>query len=1021
MKREPFLWRALQLVSICCILFFSGTTLYAQSVDVQGVVLDANSREPLIGVSVFQKGVSSNGTITNLDGQFTLRVPAGSNVVFSYIGYVTQELKPENARGTVLLREDAQALDEVVVVGYGTQKKVNLTGAVSAVKIDESIASRSISNVSSGLAGLVPGLVVSQSTGLAGGSGAALQIRGLGSINNSDPLVVVDGMPDVDINRINMNDIESISVLKDAASSAVYGSRAANGVILITTKNGIGESKAKINYTGSYAVTDPVEFYDYLADYSRAMTMHIRSAATGNKSSNFREGSVEQWMAMSMVDPILFPNTDQYDAMFRTGHIMNHTVSASGGSDKSNFYVSVGIMDEKGLQVHNDFKRYNMRFNMDHKIRDNFKIGMKTDGSWSEGDIPRSNGLENAGLKYVVSGILNKHPETGQYGGGMAYGENTGAGNTLAEYEAYKTQRSRKEYNANAYAEWEPIKGLKANVSYALSYYNQFQKVVQNPLTQWNFQTNQPARSMPDNGGDGISNHNLEGHKTLFQGRLNYDVDLFNGHHLSAMFVAAEEYWFKREFQAWRKDRLHPSLEELNAASAAQQTNEGFSESEGLRSFVGRINYNMYDKYLIELNFRSDGSSRFAKGHQWGFFPSAAIGWRISEEGFFSPLKSVVNSAKIRASIGSLGNNRGVGRYEQKNTLATTNYIVDGKIVQGFSVNKMINQDLSWESTRVINIGLDMSFLDNRLTAEVDWYERATTDMIRQSSISNILTGYSAPRINIADMRNRGIEANITWRSNVGKFNYSVNVNGSYNINKVEKWGDPLSKGWIAVDMPYRFLYLFEAYPNLVQSWNEIYNAPYQGNYVAPGDILRKDINGDGQITDEDKKAFSNRYRESPLGQFGVTLTGAYKGFDLQALFQGSYGRWDVWLDDFNNVTIPDDRYGFQSMHWNDSWSLDNRGASLPRLVNGSGGSNRTESTYWAQQTSYLRLRNLQLGYSIPDKLLKKISFNRTRVFLSAENLFTITGWKGIEPEKNHDKDAYPLVKTYSVGLNIEF
>jgi TonB-linked outer membrane protein, SusC/RagA family len=1009
-------------------LFLSSSKLYAQSgIDISGVVLDASSNEPLIGVSVFEKGVSSNGTISNLDGQFKLKVAPGSTIVFSYIGYLTIEMKAETVRGNILLKEDSQTLDEVVVVGYGTQKKVNLTGAVSAVKIDEAIASRSISSASSGLAGLVPGLVVSQSTGFAGQSGASLQIRGLGTINNASPLIVVDGMPDVDINRINMNDIESISVLKDAASSAVYGSRAANGVILITTKNGLGQSKAKITYTGSFAAADPVEFYDYLADYSRAMTMQIRAAGTGNTSTNFREGSVEQWMAMSMVDPILFPNTDQYDAMFRTGHVMNHTISASGGSDKSNFYISVGIMDEKGLQVHNDYKRYNMRFNMDHKIRDNFKIGIKTDGSWSEGRIPRSSGLENAGLKYVVSGILNKHPETGQYGGAMAYGENSGAGNTIAEYEAYKTERSRKEYNANAYAEWEPIKGLKMNVSYALKYYNQFQKSIQNPLQQWNFQTNTPARTMPDNGGDGITNSNSEGHKTLFQGRVNYDVEPFRGHSLSAMFVAAEEYWFDRGFNAWRKDRLHPSLEELDAASAAQQTNGGNSSSEGLRSFVGRLNYAMYDKYLIELNFRYDGSSLLAKGKQWGFFPSAAIGWRISEENFFAPLKSLVSNAKIRASIGALGNNnlgneaKLVQRYEQNNTLLTTNYIQDGKVVQGFSVKKLINKDLSWESTRVINFGLDLGFFDNKLTAEIDFYDRLTTDMLRRQTLSNILSGYQQPYHNIADMRNRGVEANVTWRSNIGKFNYSVNVNGSYNVNKLEKWGDPLSKGWVRVDMPYQFLYIYQAYPGLAQSWSDIYNAPFQGNYTAPGDVLREDLNGDGKIDGEDRKAWNNRYRNSPLGQFGVTLTAAYKGFDLQALFQGSYGRWDVWLDDFNTVNIPADRFGFQEMHWNDTWSLDNRGASLPRLVTGSGGSNRDESTFWVQQTSYLRMRNLQLGYSIPQKILDKISFNRTRIFVSAENLFTITGWKGIEPEKNHSNDAYPLVKTYSVGVNIEF
>lgn len=1004
------------------LLFIGIGTVTAQNVQVTGIVKD-NSGEAVIGANVTVKG-STNGTITDLDGKFSVQASPNATLVISFIGYTTQEIKLQGKTNvTVTLTEDSKALDEVVVIGYGTQKKVNLTGSVAAVKIDETIASRSITNVSSSLSGLVPGLVVSQSTGFAGGDGASLKVRGLGSINNSDPLIVVDGMPDVDINRINMNDIESISVLKDAASSAVYGSRAANGVILITTKSGLKESKAKVSYNGSYAWSSPVEFYDYMADYSRALTMHMRAAASGNSSTNYRQASAEQWLAMSMVDPILFPNTDQFDEMFRTGAIQNHTVSASGGSDKMNFYTSIGIMDQEGLQIHNDYSRYNMRLNLDYKIHDNVKIGVKTDGTWSERQTPRGSGLETGGLKYVISGVLNQHPETGEYGGSMAYGENTSAGNAIAEYEAYRTNTSRKEFNGNAYIEWEPLKDLKVNVSYALRYYNEFSKTIQNVIKQMNFQTGEVSRTMPDTG-DLINNSNYEGHKTLFQGRISYEKEIAKGHHIAAMFNAAEEYWYNRSLYAQRKNRLHNSLEEIDAASPSEQTNSGSSNSEGLRSFIGRFNYTMFDKYLFEFTFRSDGSSRFAKGHQWGFFPSAAIGWRISEEKFFEPLKRTVSNAKFRASYGTLGNNSGVGRYEQKETMSTTNYVVgNNTLVTGFSANKMVNKDLSWEETRVFNVGLDLGFFNNQLTAELDWYDRFTTGMIRGSSISSLLTGYSAPRINVADLRNRGVEANITWRSKIRKFDYSINVNASYNVNKLEKWGDHLDRGWTMLDMPYHFLYIYEAYPGLVQSWGEIANAPYQGNdHIAPGDIMIKDINGDGQISDLDKKAYTNKYRDTPMGQFGITLTGAYKGFDIQALFQGNYGRTDLWLDDLNTNTIPQDRYAFQQFHWNDTWSLDNRNASLPRIVTGNQGSrNREESTFYAYNTNYLRLKNLQIGYSIPERYMQKIGFNRARIYLSGENILTMTPWKGIDPEKPHGNDFYPLVKTYSVGLNIEF
>lgn len=1004
------------------LLFVSIGNLNAQNIRVTGTVND-NTGESIIGANIKVKD-GTEGTITDINGRFNIEAPQNATLIVSFIGYTTKEVELKGKTNIVItLSEDAQALDEVVVVGYGTQKKVNLTGSVAAVKVDDKIASRSITNVSSSLSGLVPGLVVSQSTGFAGGDGASLKVRGLGSINNSDPLIVVDGMPDVDINRINMNDIESISVLKDAASSAVYGSRAANGVILITTKGGKKDDKARVSYNGSYAWSSPAEFYDYLADYSRALTMHMRSAATGNKSTNFRQGTVEQWMAMGLVDPILFPNTDQYEAMFRTGAVQNHTVSASGGTERINFYTSIGVMDQEGLLINNDYKRYNYRLNVDYKIRNNVKIGIKTDGSWSDRQVPRSAGLENAGLKYVISGILNKHPETGEYGGAMAYGESSAAGNVLAEYEAYRTNTSRKEFNGNAYLEWEPLKDLKLNVSYAIHYYTEFSKSIQNVINQWNFQTNSVARTMPDTG-DIIGNTNYEGHKSLFQGRISYEKELFPGHHISAMFNAAEEYWFDRGLGAQRKNRLHNSLEEIDAASQEVQTNWGNSQSEGLRSFIGRVNYSLFDKYLFEFNFRSDGSSRFAKGHQWGFFPSGAIGWRMSEEPFFAPFKKIVNNVKLRASYGALGNNSGVGRYEQKETMGTTNYIIgNNSLATGFSANKMINQDLSWEETRVINIGLDLGFFDNRLTAELDWYDRFTTGMIRGSSISSLLTGYSAPNINVADLRNRGFEVNLNWHSNINKFEYGININASYNINRLENWGDYLDRGWIQLDMPYHFLYIYEAYPGLVQSWNELYNAPYQGDpYNAPGDIILKDLNGDGKISDLDKKAFTNKYRDTPMGQFGITLTGAWNGFDLQALFQGSYGRSDVWLDDLNTTKIVDNRYAFQQFHWDDTWSLDNRGASMPRLVNGSGGNkNREESTFWTYDTNYFRLKNLQIGYTIPDRLMQKIGFNRARIYLSGENLFTMTPWKGIDPEKPHGNDLYPLVKNYSIGLNIEF
>ncbi len=1026
-----------KLMLVVFLLLFIDAGMYAQSIiTAKGIVLDEATQEPLIGVSVVEKGSTSNGVMTDVDGNFEIKVPTTGELVFTYIGYNPITKKVTQAFMNVLMSEDSKILDEVIVVGYGVQKKVNMTGAVSAVKVDEKLSSRSLSNVSSGLSGLVPGLTVMQSSGFAGSDGASLQIRGLGTINNADPLIVVDGMPDVDINRINMNDIESISVLKDAASSAVYGSRAANGVILITTKTGKDQTKAKINYSGTFGVSKATSFYDFLDDYPRAMMLEMRAARAGNSGTGFRDASVEQWMAMGLVDPVLFPNTDQYDEMFRTGQMQSHNVSASGSSGNANFFLSVGVMDQKGLQLRNDHERYNVRLNVDYKIRNNVTVGMRTDGQWTETLQPRGAGLENAGLQYAVAGILNKHPETGQYGGAMAYGENSSAGNMLAEYELYTTNRTRQEYNASIYGEWEIIKDLKVNVSYALRYYNAFNKIYQNPDYQWNFQTGEQGRKMPDN--DRLTNQNYNGHKTLFQGRINYDKELFKGHHLSLMFNAAEEYWFDKGLTAYRQNRFDPAITELDGASSEVQANSGYSSSEGLRSYIGRLNYTLFDRYLLEANFRYDGSSKFLPGHQWGFFPSVAVGWRISEEAFFDKLRNTVTNVKVRASIGSLGNNSGVERYEQKDVFSNISYNNGSNtIVPGFAAIKMINKDFTWEKTTVTNVGLDLGFLNNKLTAEIDYYNRLTSGMIVPSDLSRMLSGYNAPRMNLGDLRNQGIELNLGWRSNIQDFNYSVNLNVSFNTNSLEKWKEKLQRGWKFLDMPYEFSYTYLS-NGLVQSWSDIYNAPYQNTYyMAPGDIIVKDLNGDGQISnDADKKAYAKRPRNTPTGQYGLNLAASYKGFDLSALFQAATGRWDFWLDAFNNVTVPGDRFGFQQFHWDDTWSLDNRSASMPRLVtnNGeSGGKNRTESTFWLQDASYLRLKNLQLGYSLPKSWLNKVTLDNVRIYLTAENLFTLSKWKGIDPEKTksyrdannyntyYERDAYPVVKTYSVGLNVAF
>lgn len=999
--------------------------LMAQQVTVSGKVVSSQDQAPLPGVTVVVKGTTS-GTITDNNGNFQLgNVPANGTLVFSFVGMRSEEIAVRNQTTiNVSLTDETIGLEEVVAIGYGVQKKANLTGAVAAIAVDEKITSRSLPNVSTMMQGLLPGLAVNQNSGMAGRNSAQLLIRGLGTVNNSSPLLVVDGMPDVDINRINMNDIESISVLKDATSSAVYGSRAANGVILITTKSGKGETKTRINASASYSLEHPTKAYEFMADYPRALTVHQRAAAVNSypASWNYRDGTIDQWMALGMIDPIRYPNTDWWDIILRDGQMQNYNVSATGGNESTNYFLSVGVMDEKGLQITNDFIRYNARFNFDAKIRKNMNAGAKFAGNWSDFVYNYAEGFtaDESGsldLYAAIAGILPYDPTTGYYGGVMAYNENVQAYNPYTDYKNRINNQNRKEANASGYMDWSPIKGLTGRVEYAVNYYNQFTWGAPMPNRAYNFQTDTWGSRVYVGENAGISNTISTGYKTQMTSRVNYDVTIASNHVINAMGAYSEEFWYARSLGASRNDRLHPSLHEINAALNTIQSNSGTSNTEGLRSYIGRLNYTAFDKYLFEANFRYDGSSKFLPGYQFGFFPSVALGWRFTEEQFLKSFAEDMrlSSGKLRMSYGTLGNNSGVDRYEQLETLATNNYFLAGNAIKGFVNDKMVNRDLTWEETSVMNIGLDLGFWKNRLTAEVDYYDRLTTGMNRPSDLSSLLTGaYSAPRRNIGDLRNRGVEGNFSWRDKKGDFSYLVNVNASYNATRLEKWNEFLGRGNVFLDMPYQFIYAYVD-RGIAQTWTDIYNAPPQS--ASPGDILREDLNGDGRVDANDRKAYSNILERRPTTNYAMNANMSWKGFDLSFLLQGTAGRKDFWLNNYNNINFAATHYASTWDHWTEPWTVDNRNGSWPRLA---GSNNRLTSSFWMDNMAYLRLKNLQLGYSLPSRLLEQLGISSVRVYGSAENLMTLTKFRGLDPEKSsYDNEVYPLNKIFLVGVNI--
>jgi len=1002
---------------------------FGQQKTITGTVKD-DAGELLSNISVVIKK-RSTGTTTDAKGTFKISAAVGDEIVFTSAGHEELSLKVDARNEYIIaLKPKTSALNDVVVVGYGRQKKVNLVGAVSQVNVDEKIVSRALPNVSSALTGLVPGLQAVQSSGMAGNNEASLIIRGLGTVNNASPLIVVDGMPDVDINRINLNDVESISVLKDATSASVYGSRAANGVILITTRSGKGAKKTSLNFTSNNSVVAPTRGLDFMDDYSRAITVQQQRTAVGTLAGNqlFKLGTVDEWMAKSMIDPVRFPNTDIWDIILRPGMYNNYNLSATGGSESNNFFVSAGVKDEKGLQINNDYKQYNARFNFDSKIKNNMNVGFRFNGNWSTFRFGLSEGFNDpdasntAGndMQYAIAGILPYDPKTGYYGGVMAYGEDPQAYNPYTLYINSPSQNNRQEANTQLYYDWAPIKGLTARIDYALNYYNQFSWSANTPNQAYNFQTESFGSRIYVGQNAGISNSTSTGFKTLLNGRLNYNTKIGKEHDIAAVVVYNEEYWFNRSQGSSRNDRLHPSLTEVNAALTDIQSTSGSSNEEGLRSYIGRFNYTGFNKYLFEANFRVDGSSKFLPGSRFGFFPSAAVGWKFTEEKFIQKFTDkFLTSGKFRASYGSLGNNSGVGRYEQQETLTNLNYVLGTSVQRGFANNKMINRFLSWETTTVLNIGFDLAFMRNRLTAAVDYYDRLTTGMNRPSEFSTFLSAaYSpAPRTNIGNLRNRGVEIDLAWKDRIGKLQYGVNLNGSYNNTNLEKWNQLLLRGNVFIGMPYQFIYSYEDM-GIAQSWADIHKATPQG--ASPGDLLMKDLNGDGRITADDRKAYPTLQQERPTTTFAINSYVAYKGFDFTVFLQGAAGRKDYWQTIYNNTNFNNARYAASWEHWTNPWSWDNRDGLWPRL--GGSGNNRNQTSFWLDDMSYLRVKNLQLGYTVPAKVLSRLGVTNLRIVGSAENIGTLTAFRGLDPEKQgDDNNVYPINKSYSLAINLSF
>lgn len=1003
---------------------------------VRGTVTD-HTGMPLVGVNVVVKGTTI-GTVTDIDGNFDLtNVPQGSILQFSYIGYKNQEMKAQ-AKVTVALSEDNELLDEVVVVGYGTQKKVNMTGAVSSVKVG-ALDNRPVTNATNALAGLAAGLSVTNTGGSVPGlESPTIRIRGQGTLNNSDPLIVIDGMAGASISDINPQDIESISILKDAASSAIYGSRAANGVILITTKKGT-EGSARITYNGNVSFEKAAKRLNLVTDYADFMEIQNAGLIANGQAPRFSQGKIDEWRNDGGKNPTIYPNTDWQDHIYRSPSVVqNHTVKANGGTKSARYNLSFGYINNPGMIYHSNYKRYQMRANVDVDIKPWLTVGANAygyvdynnpsaDTAGAGGDVIWGYGAFN-----TVPGMTLYDPATGLYGGIQnPEEENVSNANPYRRMWFYKEDFptiSRRTV-AKMYGRITPFKGLTIDASYT---YNAWDRRIEHHLTDrdlYRFTADGPVLLRAGTVRTYIRRYNYRNdfRASDITARYEFKLDKLDA---SVMAGASQEYNKYDQDYYLKYDLVDESLTALDAASTLGRITGNYNEW-AMRSYFGRINLVWDDKYMLEANLRADGSSRFAPNKRWGYFPSVSAGWRISQEKFMEDYQDWLSSLKLRVSYGSLGNNAASNNYMYQSLYAATNYVLGNTITGGLSQTTLSNTQLTWESTYVTNVGLDFGFFKNRLSGSFEWFNRDTKGILISLPVPLEHGTSSVPNQNAGEVNNRGVDLEINWTDQIEKVGYSVGFNMGFVSNKVTKFqgdvasisgvnkiqeGKPINQYYVLkVDRIVRDQSDLDYVQSLVDK-NPNYFATYQRPEL--GDFLFSDANGDSNLNADDRVEIG--HGDSPRLTFGANLGLTWNNFDFSMLLQG-VGDYKVY---YNNQAFRFTTVMGQSLIkdiTDNAWTPENPYNSIyPRLRNNANSKNNIASDAFIHNAAYLRCKNIQLGYTLPKSISQKFFVENLKIYTSIDNLFTITSFPGLDPEIAATV-GYPAVRQYSLGLNVSF
>ena len=1012
------------------------TIMQQQNLKVSGVVTD-EAGEPLIGVSVLVKGTTL-GNITDLNGRFSLDVPEGSILEISYIGYKTQSIKAQREPMNIVLKEDAQKLDEVVVVGFGTQKKVNLTGSVSAVTGDD-ISKRPVANAAILLQGQIPGLRVNQGLGQPGGEGTSFRIRGQGTFSSagSDPLILINGVPG-SMTNLDPSVIESVSVLKDAASAAIYGARAANGVILVTTKQGAVGDKVHISYHGNVGLHTPTKLYDRVinsVEYMELANLAWKNSGTGKQ---YTQDQINLYR--NNVGAPQYPNFDWQDYMFRTAVVQTHNLSMAGSTEKTTYNVALNFVDQPGTMRGFKYRKYNATIDLTARITNFIKVGTYANLMYGETEQPRQG--QNDAFLSTLSQAPTYMPWLPDDGTGIrrwtssAYSFESHNKNMPAIIGDNAMKRDNNfDINAQLWLEINLAKGLTWYTKGAARLQSNKSKDWRGSTTYtYDYHTGERSSEL-DKGGLGLSVGDGRRFYTNLYSYLKYDLSLVdNAHNFSLMVGYNQESEKYETLNAYRKDFAF-DLPVLNAGGTADWSNSGGEEEWAIQSLFGRFNYDFKERYLFEANMRYDGTSRISDENRWGVFPSFSVAWRATEEEFIKNLNlNWLNNFKLRGSWGQLGN-QNIGLYPYQAMISGVDdypftKTSDGVII-GYQQTAYANRNIKWETTTITDIGFDLQVFDG-LSVTFDWYKKTTDDILRSSQVSSLL-GLSAPTVNNGSVENKGIEvalnyANMVKGGTFRGFRYNAGVYFDRSRNKLTEFGaEEIGSYSIKREgLPYDEYYMLECI-GVFADQAEINASPKQFNdNTQPGDLKYKDISGpdgkpDGVIDNYDRRTFSGRF---PGFEYGINASATWKGFDLSLIGQGvadkKYYTTDWGVQPFMQGSSPNKDY-IKHM-----WTEENPyGAKHPKLYwqDMGGGKNTRPNSYYLKDASFFRLKNLTLGYTLPRVWTEKANISKVRIYFSGDNLLTLTPYKGLDPERNGDgRDAiYPQNRIYSFGLNVEF